>query len=218
MWQWAQVQEVLRRLTPLVTMHKPFSESCVENRAPISAVLGPRLASQRSLLEIGSGTGQHAVYFAADLPHLRWQTSDRVENHGGIRAWLDEAGLPNVAPPLALDVLSDPWPAGPYDAAFSANTAHIMSEAAVAAMFEGMGRVLSPDAPFLLYGPFNYDGRFTSPSNRDFDAWLRHRDPQMGVRDVAWLRELAGAAGLVLDEDVEMPVNNRCLVWRRQAR
>jgi cyclopropane fatty-acyl-phospholipid synthase-like methyltransferase len=169
------------------------------------------------LLEIGSGTGQHAVYFAAELPSLHWQTSDRVENHAGIQAWLDESGLDNVGAPLALDVLTDTWPDGPYDAAFSANTAHIMSESAVEAMFLGLGRVLADGAPFLLYGPFNYDGRFTSPSNREFDAWLRHRDPQMGIRDVAWLQDAGERGGLVLDEDLEMPVNNRCLVWRRRT-
>jgi cyclopropane fatty-acyl-phospholipid synthase-like methyltransferase len=198
-------------------VERPFSESCVENRAPIMAVLAPRLSACRSLLEIGSGTGQHAVYFGPELGHLRWQTSDRVENHPGILAWLDAAGLANVLPPLALDVLVDPWPAGPYDAVFSANTAHIMPMAAVEAMFAVVGQVLAPAGPFLLYGPFSYEGRHTAPSNARFDEWLRARDPAMGVRDVAWLGELAAAAGLVLAEDLEMPVNNRTLVWRKAS-
>ncbi len=197
-----------------MTTEKPFSPSCVENRAPILRVLQPRLSASSRLLEIGSGTGQHAVYFAPELPHLHWQTSDCRDQHAGILAWLEEAALPNVAPPLALDVIEDDWPKASYDAAFSANTAHIMPEAAVAAMFAGIGRVLEPDGLFLLYGPFNYDGEFTAPSNADFDYWLRHRDPDMGIRDLSWLRQLAKPNGLVLDEDVEMPVNNRMLVWR----
>lgn len=196
---------------------KPYSEACVENRAPILEVLKQRVAGCERLLEIGSGTGQHAVYFAPELPRLFWQTSDRREQHPGICAWLDDAAAQNILPPLALDVLADDWPQGPYDAAFSANTAHIMSAAAVAAMFHGIGRVLAPGGPFLLYGPFNYDGRFTAPSNAEFDHWLRRRDPQMGVRDVTWLAELAAASGLTLDDDVEMPVNNRLLVWRRKG-
>ena len=198
-------------------VERPFAESCVENRAPILAVLAPRLARCRSLLEIGSGTGQHAVYFGPELGHLRWQTSDRRENHAGIRAWLDEAGLVNVLPPLALDVLRDPWPVEPYDAVFSANTAHIMAQAAVEAMFAGVGRVLVSGGLFLLYGPFCYGGQHTAPSNAQFDEWLAARDPAMGVRDVDWLGELAAAAGMTLAEDIEMPVNNRTLVWRKAS-
>jgi len=196
-------------------VEKPFAESSVENRAPIFQVLQPRLTDCSRLLEIGSGTGQHAVYFAADLPHLSWQTSDRVENHPGIQAWVTEAGLANVEPPVCLDVLTDRWPTQRFDAVFSANTAHIMSMDAVEAMFGGVGEVLAPDGIFLLYGPFNYDGCFSSPSNERFDAWLKQRDPVMGIRDVAWLNGLAGAAGMVLLEDIEMPVNNRTLVWQK---
>ena len=192
---------------------RPFAESCVENREPIFAVLRPRLEGCAKLLEIGSGTGQHAVYFAPGLPAVDWQTSDRVENHPGIHAWVDEAALDNVLPPLALDVLSDAWPAGPYDAAFSANTAHIMPTDAVAAMFAGVGRVLVAGGRFLLYGPFSYAGRHTAPSNARFDVWLKERDSRMGVRDVDWLRELAAGAGMQLEEDIGMPVNNRTLVW-----
>jgi SAM-dependent methyltransferase len=205
---------VLRGLTG-ATMDKPFAESCVQNRAPIVAVLRERLRDSRSVLEIGSGTGQHAVYFAPDLPHLVWQTSDRRENHPAIRAWLDEAALPNLLPPLALDVEGDPWPDRDYDAVFSANTAHIMHEAAVIAMFEGVGRVLNPGGLFLLYGPFNVDGRYTAQSNADFDAMLRSRDPGMGVRDTAWLDRLAAAADMQAEAAVEMPADNRIQVWRK---
>ncbi len=198
-------------------MNKPYAESCAENRAPIFAVLEPRLRNCTSLLEIGSGTGQHAVYFAEELPQLVWQTSDMAVNHAGIMAWLDEAALPNVHGPLRLDVVVDDWPSGPFDAVFSANTAHIMPPSAVEAMFHGVGCMLRPGGQFLLYGPFNYDGRFTAPSNERFEAWLQERDPLMGIRDVVWLRELAAAADMVLAEDIEMPVNNRMLVWRKAS-
>jgi SAM-dependent methyltransferase len=198
-------------------VNKPFAESCVENRAPILAALEPRLKDSTRLLEIGSGTGQHAVYFAAALPQLVWQTSDLAAHHPGIMAWLDEAALPNVLRPLRLDVLGDDWPPGPFDAVFSANTAHIMPANAVEALFCGVGRVLRPGGQFLLYGPFNYAGRFTAPSNERFDAWLKGRDPLMGIRDVDWLDELAAAAGMARAEDIEMPVNNRLLVWRKRS-
>ena len=196
-------------------MDKPFAQSCLENRDPIFSVLAPRVEDCETLIEIGSGTGQHAVYFGAELPELIWQTSDRREGHAGIQAWLDDAALPNVRSPLALDVLADTWPQASFDCAFSANTAHIMSEDAVVAMFGGVGRVLEPRGLFLLYGPFNYDGGFSAPSNARFDASLRQRDPSMGIRDVGWLREVAESSGLMLAEDIEMPVNNRTLVWRK---
>jgi len=196
-------------------MDKPFAESCVENRAPILEVLRPRLNACRRLLEIGSGTGQHAVYFAPELPQLSWQTSDQEENHPGIEAWLNDAGLENVEPPICLDVLRDPWPSELFDAVFSANTAHIMPIDAVEAMFRGVGEVLRPGGQFLLYGPFNYDGEFSSASNERFDAWLKQRDPAMGIRDLAWLSGLAGTAGMALIEDIEMPVNNRTLIWQK---
>ena len=196
-------------------MEKPFAESCVENRDPIIGVLREHLGDCRELLEIGSGTGQHAVYFAPHFPELIWHTSDRQENHAGIRAWLHEYRPSNIRPPVRLDVLLDPWPDQLFDAVFSANTAHIMSTDAVTAMFDGVGRVLRPQGRFLLYGPFNIDGNYTAPSNERFDAWLRERDPEMGIRDRGWLQGLATAAGMELTDDIEMPVNNRTLIWRK---
>jgi len=197
---------------------KPYAESCDQNREAILAVLQPRLAGAESLLEIGSGTGQHAVYFAAALPQLRWQTSDRADNHPGIHAWLDEARLANVLPPLALDVAdATAWPASQYQAVFTANTVHIMGEAEVQALFAGVGRVLAAGGRFLVYGPFNYGGRYSSDSNARFDQWLKARDPRSGIKDLDWLRSLAAAADMVLEEDIGMPANNRTLVWRRDA-
>lgn len=194
---------------------KPTAESCLQNRAPILTVLRAVLAGRRRLLEIGSGTGQHAVYFAPELPHLQWQTSDLEENHAAIHAWLADAGSPNILPPLALDVRTRPWPADAVDAVFSANTAHIMGWDAVEAMFAGVGRVLEEGGVFALYGPFNYGGGYTADSNARFDAWLRQRDPASGVRDFEALDALARTAGLRLWQDYAMPADNRTLVWRK---
>ncbi len=194
---------------------KAWSESCEQNKAPILAVLQAVLPPAARVLEIGSGTGQHAVWFGRHLAGVDWQPSDRDEHLAGIRAWLAEADLDTVRAPLALDVLVDPWPATRFEAVFSANTAHIMSWSGVEAMFTGVAQVLADDCVFCLYGPFSYHGRHTSPSNASFDQWLKQRDPDSGVRDLTALTELAAGLGLVLEQDIEMPVNNRTLVWRR---
>jgi len=193
---------------------KPFSLACEENQAPVLAVIGPLFAKARRVLEIGSGTGQHAVYFANRLPHLIWQTGDVQAQLPGIRLWFAEAQLPNLPEPLSLDVTGD-WPAGPFDGVFSANTAHIMGLPEVGRMFRGVGQILAPGAPFALYGPFSDGGRHTSESNARFDASLKARDPRMGVRDLDDLRVLADRADLELCADHPMPVNNRTLVWYR---
>jgi len=194
---------------------KPFSEACEQNRQPILEVLRVELAGCRDVLEIGSGTGQHAVFFGTQFPHIRWQTSDVAGAHAGIRAWLDEAQLDNVLPPLPLDVCSDDWPAQTYDAVFSANTTHIMSWPQVECFFAGVGRVLGAGGVFCLYGPFNYGGDYTSDSNAQFDRWLKARDPLSGIRDFEALDALAQRVGLVLRKDYEMPANNRTLVWSK---
>ncbi len=196
---------------------KPYSESCSRNQEPIWEVLTVEFAGRCSVLEIGSGTGQHAVFFGAHLRNLRWQTTELPGNHAGIRAWIGESGLENVLPPLALDVSSEVWPATTSDAVFSANTLHIMSWAQVEAMFRGIGRVLSRDGVLCIYGPFNYEGKFTSESNARFDAWLKARDPASGIRDFEAVDALARVQGLTLTRDIEMPSNNRTLVWRRSA-
>ncbi len=193
---------------------KPFSESCVQNRDPILAVLNTYFSDRSHVLEIGSGTGQHAVYFGAELPHLRWQTADVAQHHTGIQQWLDEAALPNVLPPLVLDVNQTGWRSGRYDAVFSANTLHIMGWPEVEQFFAGVGAVLEPGGVLAVYGPFNYGGRYTSESNARFDVWLKTRDPGSGVRDFEAVDALAHAQGLVLQQDIAMPANNRTLVWR----
>ncbi len=192
---------------------KSFSQSCENNKGPILDVLLPLLRRQRACLEIGSGTGQHAAFFAARLPHLVWQTSDVAGDHVSINAWID--GVDNARPPMVLDVDGDDWPARRYDAAFSANTAHIMHWPTVVNMFHGVSGILEPGAVFALYGPFNYQGEYTSPSNQHFDRTLRASDPGMGIRDYEAVVELASSAGMTLLADHDMPANNRTLLWQR---
>lgn len=199
-------------------MSKQFSVACERNRDPIAAVLARHLQTSRRVLEIGSGTGQHAVYFAEQLPHLLWQTSDLAANHPSILAWQEEAALPNVLPPLTLDMDDADWSAslvGQYDAVYTANTCHIMSWPQVQNMFTGVGRLLPTGGSFCTYGPFNVDGQFTSASNAAFDASLKDYAAHMGIRDMAELVLLAADSRLVLAEDQLMPANNRLLVWRR---
>ena len=205
---------------------KPYSESCERNSEPILQVLQQHLGEARNVLEIGSGTGQHAVHFAAAMPWLRWQASDHRDNLPGIRQWLDEAALPNTPAPLELQAMIgeglQPLPPLPvhdgvagFDAVFSANTLHIMGWEEVQALFAGLPSLMAPDGLFIAYGPFNYNGAFTSDSNRNFDGWLKARDPRSGIRDFESVDALARAQQLELRDDVAMPANNRCLVWRR---
>lgn len=195
---------------------KQYSSACDENRDPILAIIRREFADARRILEVGSGSGQHAVYFGQHLPHLNWQTSDLYGNHASINAWRAEAGLSNVLAPLELEVTSTHWPATRYDGVFSANTTHIMNWPAVQCMFAGIGKLLEHGAPFCLYGPFNYGGNYTSDSNARFDTWLQQRDPASGLRDFGQLEALARTCGMTLGADHEMPVNNRLLVWRKQ--
>ena len=194
---------------------KPYSEACERNREPILQVLRQRFTQPGSALEIGAGTGQHAVHFAAHLPHLQWQPTDCEANLAGIGLWVSEAGLSNLRAPMKLDVRDSEWPVQTVDYAFSANTAHIMGWPEVELMFAGVARVLRPGGVFCLYGPFNRDGQFTSESNRAFDASLRARDPQMGLRDDQALKTLGRQHALAFAGEHSMPANNRVLVWTR---
>lgn len=193
---------------------KPFAESSEQNKEPILSVLKTELANCGRVLEVGSGTGQHAVYFAQQLPHLQWICSDLEENHAGIRMWLDEAARDNIEGPLLLDA-RQVWPELNVDAVFSANAIHIMSWQAVEGLIENVGRALQPGGKLCLYGPFMYDGQHTSDSNAKFDIWLKERDPLSGVRDVTELSCLLAVQQLELVNDHEMPVNNRILVWQK---
>ena len=194
---------------------KRFSDACERNREPILQVLRRVFADRKGVLEIGSGTGQHAAYFAPALPHLAWQPSDVAENLPSVRLWREEAQTPGLREPIELDV-DRPFPAVEADAAFSANTCHILSWPQVERMFAGIAALLPKRGVFALYGPFNYGGKHTSPSNAEFDTWLRGRDPKSGVRDFEALDALAQRHGLVLEEDNAMPANNRLLVFRKR--
>ena len=187
---------------------RSFSEACERNREPILAVLKRVFADRRRVLEIGSGTGQHAAYFAPALPHLVWQASDVAANLPGIREWFAEPA------PIELDV-DDGFPSLEADAVFSANTCHILSWSQVEKMFAGVGVLLPQGGVFALYGPFNYGGQHTSESNARFDAMLRSRDPASGLRDAGAIVALGERHGLALEEDNAMPANNRLLVFRR---
>jgi cyclopropane fatty-acyl-phospholipid synthase-like methyltransferase len=195
---------------------KPFAPACERNRDPILGVLRSHFSDRERVLEIGSGTGQHAVHFAAAMPSLVWQTSDRVENLPGIRAWLAEANLANTPPPIELDVATGRRPTARYDAIFSANTLHIMSWAEVEMLFAALPNITTTDAKLAIYGPFNYDGAYTSASNAAFDESLKQRVPHMGIRDMEAVDQLARDAGFAMIDDAPMPANNRTLVWQRQ--
>jgi cyclopropane fatty-acyl-phospholipid synthase-like methyltransferase len=194
---------------------KPFSPASERNREPILAVLREWFADRKRVLEIGSGTGQHAAHFAAAMPQLVWQCSDRPENLPGMRLWLEEAALHNTPPPLSLDVMDD-WPDACFDAVFSANTLHIMAWHEVQRMFAALPSVTTTDARVAIYGPFNIDGRFTSESNASFDRDLKSRGAHMGIRDAADVDALALHAGFDLIDDVAMPANNRLRLWERR--
>ena len=199
---------------------KPYSPASERNRDPILQVLRGRFADRRKVLEIGSGNGQHAVHFAAAMPWLVWQCSDVAENLPGIGIWLDEANLANTPAAIELQIGEEGSGAferrsSAFDAIFSANTLHIMGWTQVQAFFATVARVLGDHGMLVVYGPFNYGGEYTSDSNRDFDAWLKARDANSGIRDFEAVDALARGAGLQLAEDVAMPANNRCLVWQK---
>ena len=202
-------------MDPEPALNLPFSSACERNQGPILEILKVCFADRRNVFEIGSGTGQHACHFAKHLPHLQWQPSDRPEWLPGLRARLDAEAIANVQPAIEFDVTQAEWPVGPFDAVFTANTLHIMSAANVERLFIGLGKIPAPDLRLATYGPFNYGGQFTSESNAQFDADLRARDPQSGIRDFEWVNALAAAQGFTLKQDHAMPANNRLAEWWR---
>ena len=193
---------------------KQYSSSCVQNQEPILKIIKPLLLEKYTVLEVGSGTGQHAVFFAEHMPHLNWQASDQAQYLSSINAWVDEAKLNNTPPAINLDV-TQAWPALEFDVIFSANTTHIMSWEMVVDFFQGVGESLGENGLFILYGPFNYHQQYTSQSNADFDMWLKNRDPNSAIRHFEALMELAKKAKLTLLKDYEMPANNRILCWKK---
>lgn len=217
---------------------KPYSPACDRNRDPILSVLQTAFADCRRVLEIGSGTGQHAVHFAKAMPQLVWQTADVQANLVGIQLWLDEAGLANTPPPFVFDcdaeidddskpnadtqldgdASTNHVPRHHFDALFSANTLHILSWRQVQVLFDRLPHLLAKNAQVAIYGPFNRNGQFTSDSNRAFDASLRRADPLRGIRDLEAVQQLAQHAGLRQVADIEMPSNNACLIWTNARR
>lgn len=192
-----------------------FSEACERNKDPILRILADAFRDCRHVLEIGSGTGQHAVHFARHLPHLIWQPTDLPENLAELTERVEREGPSNLRMPIALDVRSHPWPSEPVDGVFSANSFHIMDWGSVEDFFQGVGPVLNAGGVLCVYGPFRYGGCYTSASNASFDRHLKSRDPESGIRDFEAVNELAGAQGLRLTADHAMPAINQTLVWRR---
>lgn len=199
-------------------MDKPYAAAAARNAVSILGVLRQELRGCTTLFEIGSGTGQHAVTVAAAMPELEWQTSDLEQSHSGIRAWIADAGLENVLAPTGFDVLSSEPNGRRYDAVFSANTAHIMSYAAVCRMFQLVGGMLRRAGVFCLYGPFSRGGAFSTASNEAFDASLRARNPAMGIRDLDDLEKLASENRMQLARVYAMPTNNLLVVWAGKER
>lgn len=193
---------------------KPFSQACENNKAPILEQLQTYLAQATSVLEIGSGTGQHAVYFAAGLPHVQWYTSDQPHNHAGINAWLNDSESSNLHPPEAFTLGQDAWPKVQVDAVFSANTAHIMQRSEVKVMQQLVAQHLPTNGVFCQYGPFTTNGKFDGQSNADFHQYLL-TEGCGGYRDISELQ--TWARGLTLSENIEMPANNRLLVWTKNS-
>lgn len=206
-------------------MSKPYSESCDQNREVILSVIEPLLTSAADVFEIGSGTGQHAVYFAEKMPHLNWHTSDRADYLEGIIHWIHDSGLTNVIEPVELDVSAEQWPelspeteqSRCVDAVFTANTVHIMNPSDVVHLITGVASLLRPGGSFFIYGPFNYDGRYTSESNARFDQWLKQRDRKSGIKDFETILSLASQQGLDLINDYAMPANNRILYFEKSG-
>ncbi len=199
-------------------MNKPFSQACENNKRPILNILSKVFSQNKHVIEIGSGTGQHAVFFGQNLPHLIWQTSDLQVNHRGINLWLEETPLSNVQKPIVID-LNKAWPKPEnyqqVDGLYTANTLHIISWPLVVKFFEGIANNLASQAIVCIYGPFKYQGKYTSESNADFDLWLKDRDIDSGIRDMEAILILANSAGLTLTADHNMPANNQLLVFSK---
>ncbi|MDH3343213.1 MAG: class I SAM-dependent methyltransferase [Gammaproteobacteria bacterium] len=197
-------------------MHnKPYADSCDQNRDSILNIIQPLLLNSSSVLEIGSGTGQHAAYFSKKLPHLIWNTSDRAENIEGIKLWLSETDTKQTPQPVELDVTQEVWPRISFDTVFTANTCHIMNQQSVEIMFKRIGDLLPGMGQLIIYGPFNYNQKYTSLSNEQFDQWLKLRNPESRIRNFEDLNAMAEQAGMNLINDYEMPANNRILHWKK---
>lgn len=197
-------------------MDLPYSQACENNKQPILTVLKRWLREPATVFEIGAGTGQHAVFFVEKLNHVHWQCGDLRQNLAGIRAWQSAYAHPNLLPPIEFDMRHPFWPDA-FDAVYSSNTAHILSWPLTQSMIQETGQQLPDGGFFFLYGPFNYNGRYTSDSNAEFDRWLEECNPERGIRNFEDVDAIAKNSGLQLLEDNAMPANNRLLVWQKKA-
>lgn len=198
-------------------MDKPVSAACLRNQEPIATALKTLLPNATRLLEIGSGTGQHAVFCAKELPHIIWQPSDLAQHHDGMKLWIDEAALSNVLAPLVLDVDQD-WPLIEVDHVFTANTVHYIAYESVVNMFRGISQLLAIGSLFMLYGPVNVNGEYTSEGNAQLDQWLKTCvNPLAGIKDLVDIESLAREHDLQLIDNLAMPANNRLLVFTKKS-
>ncbi len=195
-------------------MEKPFAPSCERNQQVILDVLKDVIKpTDKHLLEIGSGTGQHAAFMAPNFPHLQWHTSDLLENHSGINMWLNEANLDNVSAPVVYQSGKNDFPNIDVDVVFTTNTLHIMSWQNVQSLINQLGENLKSGAKIIIYGPFNYNGQFTSESNAKFDVWLKEQNFHRAIRGFEEVMKLMIAEGIQLKQDIEMPAKNRILYF-----
>ena len=206
---------IVKHVVELNAAELPVAESCLRNQQPILDVLQQELPADAVVLEIGSGTGQHAAFMAEHLPHIRWQPSEVAENIAGINAWRRHSAVENFLPPLVLDITQDLWPVKQVDAVFSANVVHFVGWHKVRSMMAGIGRVLKNTGLAIFYGPYNYGGQFTSDGNRQLDQWLKSRDPDSGIKDFEQIVLAARKEKLRLLKDIAMPANNRILIMQK---
>lgn len=211
------VEAVDAQIDALLAEDLPNAPACLRNQKPIADVLQTELPSHATVLELGSGTGQHAYFFTRQLNDVIWQPSDLAESVEAINAWRAVAQNNNFLPPVILDITREPWPVKPVDAVFSANVVHFVGWEKVHAMLAGIRRVLKDDGLVFFYGPYNYDGQFTSDGNRALDVWLRQRDPESGIKDFEQVVLAARKENLRLVKDVAMPANNRMLILQKVA-
>ncbi len=196
-------------------MNKPYSTSCEQNKQVILSIISPLFSSLSHVLEIGSGTGQHAIYFAEKMPHLTWHPSDCRAYLDGINSWVVDAGLNNVKPPFELNVSTSQWPEIDVGAIFTANSIHIMHQQDVVNFIREAGCLLKQHDRLVIYGPFNYNGLYTSDSNERFDQWLKQQDPLSGIKHFEEINSLAEENKMRLVTDYEMPANNRILYFEK---
>ena len=194
----------------------PFSESAERNQKPIAQVLKDFITKQdRNIFEIGSGTGQHAAYLGSCFSHLDWQTSDVKSNHSTIQAYIDRANLNNLLSPIEFEVGKTPWPRKRFDIVYTANTLHIMSWKNVKTTLKSVNKIMNEGGQFFIYGPFKFDGEFTSESNEKFDLILKENDPQRGIRNFEDIKTNLEKNNLMFTNKIEMPANNMILVFTK---